>query len=678
MAAISNDWLEPLQGEFKKPYYKKLYDTVLHEYQTRKIFPAPDDIFNAFSFTPLANVKVVILGQDPYHNDGQAHGLSFSVKPDIDIPPSLVNIYQELHDDLGCYIPNNGYLKKWAYQGVMLLNTVLTVRAHQANSHHDIGWEQFTDAAIRVLNEQDRPMVFIAEAGDIVGTRIGVKTDWYCLCLDADAHHFNKEHPIFHGPFEVNISVELKPTPSEAFRFVRTDGQPLPDSLEMWRVQTKGYKTEEGFRPGMIARPWGFADSPDAEYISGGVSAKDIDAVAMGRHGNFFFWGFSASPENMTDEAQTVFANAVAYISKFAGQTPIARRYKSDIATREYAVQQKDFISYKRWQERMVVEKQYIEKTEEIKKVALAKQAKGEKLTSEEKAALRSTVKLQSYAEWLKSREPVLFEKFGDNEQAYKDYFDDNRDYFYGGDKVIYWMVDEDVKSWGIPNNDIRLLDKAIGCWERGEEVDKAKRVLTRYTLCRFATPQEWRDWYETNKDRIFFTESGGWFFMVNTRDLSVPGNDYRMRGQKIPGEDYRGEKRRVPETEAALTSDKNPVYMEMKTEEAENGNKWVVVKMNIHPGYHTYARVASTDPYMPTALQFTFPEGWGEAEKLLWPVSKKLNEAGTRYYEGEVVFRQEIKGKGKGEVHCTVEYQCCNDYICMPPGKVELNVRIE
>ena len=173
-------------------------------------------------------------------------------------------------------------------------------------------------------------------------------------------------------------------------------------------------------------------------------------------------------------------------------------------------------------------------KTEEIKKVALAKQAKGEKLTSEEKAALRSTVKLQSYAEWLKSREPVLFEKFGDNEQAYKDYFDDNRDYFYGGDKVIYWMVDEDVKSWGIPNNDIRLLDKAIGCWERGEEVDRAKRVLTRYTLCRFATPQEWRDWYETNKDRIFFTESGGWFFMVNTRDLSVPGNDYRMRGQKI------------------------------------------------------------------------------------------------------------------------------------------------
>ena len=158
---IDNDWLEPMKPEFGKPYYRKLYETVLKEYRTRKIYPDPADIFNAFAFTPLAKVKVVILGQDPYHEPGQAHGLSFSVKPGVDIPPSLQNIYQELHEDLGCYIPNNGYLKKWADQGVMLLNTVLTVRAHEANSHRGIGREEFTDAAIRVLNEQDRPMVFI-------------------------------------------------------------------------------------------------------------------------------------------------------------------------------------------------------------------------------------------------------------------------------------------------------------------------------------------------------------------------------------------------------------------------------------------------------------------------------------------------------------------------------------
>ena len=161
MGMITNDWLAPLNEEFKKPYYRKLYQQVKEEYQTRQIFPHPDDLFNAFELTPLSKVKVVILGQDPYHNVGQAHGLCFSVKPDVDIPPSLVNIYQELHDDLGCDIPNNGYLVKWAEQGVLLLNTVLTVRAHAANSHRGIGWEEFTDAAIRTLNEQDRPIVFI-------------------------------------------------------------------------------------------------------------------------------------------------------------------------------------------------------------------------------------------------------------------------------------------------------------------------------------------------------------------------------------------------------------------------------------------------------------------------------------------------------------------------------------
>ena len=161
MPPISNDWAKYLQPEYKKPYYRDLYLKVNEEYRTRKIFPPADDIFNAFHLTPLANVKAVILGQDPYHNDGQAHGLCFSVKLPVAPPPSLVNIYQELHDDLGCYIPNNGYLNKWAEQGVLMLNTVLTVRAHQANSHRGIGWEQFTDAAIRILNEQDRPIVFL-------------------------------------------------------------------------------------------------------------------------------------------------------------------------------------------------------------------------------------------------------------------------------------------------------------------------------------------------------------------------------------------------------------------------------------------------------------------------------------------------------------------------------------
>lgn len=161
MSAIDNDWLEAIGDEFNKQYYKDLYLFVKEEYSKYVVYPAADDIFNAFHFTPLKTVKVVILGQDPYHNKGQAHGLCFSVKPEVAVPPSLENIYKELQDDLGCFIPNNGYLKKWAQQGVLMLNTVLTVRAHRANSHQGKGWEQFTDAVIHAVNEQDRPIVFL-------------------------------------------------------------------------------------------------------------------------------------------------------------------------------------------------------------------------------------------------------------------------------------------------------------------------------------------------------------------------------------------------------------------------------------------------------------------------------------------------------------------------------------
>ncbi len=161
MPPISGSWAEALKGEFKQDYYKELYRRVNEEYRSYQIFPPAEDIFNALHLTPLEDVKVVILGQDPYHDENQAHGLCFSVKKDVDIPPSLVNIYKEMHDDIGTYIPDNGYLEKWARQGVLLLNTVLTVRAHRAHSHKDIGWERFTNAVIRAVDNEDRPVVFL-------------------------------------------------------------------------------------------------------------------------------------------------------------------------------------------------------------------------------------------------------------------------------------------------------------------------------------------------------------------------------------------------------------------------------------------------------------------------------------------------------------------------------------
>ena len=158
---FKNDWQELLSDELNEPYYQELRKFLIDEYSTKKIFPNMYDIFNALHYTSYAATKVVILGQDPYHEPGQAHGLSFSVLPDVPPPPSLINIFKELRDDLGCFIPNNGCLEPWARQGVLLLNAVLTVRAHAANSHRGHGWETFTDKIIRLLNDHERPLAFI-------------------------------------------------------------------------------------------------------------------------------------------------------------------------------------------------------------------------------------------------------------------------------------------------------------------------------------------------------------------------------------------------------------------------------------------------------------------------------------------------------------------------------------
>jgi uracil-DNA glycosylase len=158
---LNDSWWQQLKDEFDKPYYQELREMLKREYAEHTVYPEPNDIYNALHYTSYENVKVVILGQDPYHGPGQAHGLSFSVQPGVNPPPSLKNIFIELQNDIGADIPNHGSLVSWAKQGVLLLNTVLTVRRGQANSHKGKGWEQLTDSIIDVLNKRDKPVVFI-------------------------------------------------------------------------------------------------------------------------------------------------------------------------------------------------------------------------------------------------------------------------------------------------------------------------------------------------------------------------------------------------------------------------------------------------------------------------------------------------------------------------------------
>ncbi len=158
---IGNSWDTILKEEFEKEYFIKLIAFLDEEYASGSVYPPRDEIFSALKYTTYEDVKIVIIGQDPYHEEGQAHGLCFSVKPGVQTPPSLVNMYKELGADLGCYTPNNGYLTKWAKQGILLLNAVLTVRGGQANSHRKKGWENFTDAVIKKLNEREKPVIFL-------------------------------------------------------------------------------------------------------------------------------------------------------------------------------------------------------------------------------------------------------------------------------------------------------------------------------------------------------------------------------------------------------------------------------------------------------------------------------------------------------------------------------------
>jgi len=197
MENLQNDWSYLLEQEFKQDYYLALQEFLTEEYKKYRIYPWKEDIYNALRLTPYKKTKVVILGQDPYHGKGQAHGLSFSVKPGIKKPPSLQNIFKELHDDLGVPIPDHGYLKSWAYEGVLLLNTVLTVREGEPHSHKNIGWEQLTDYIITLLNQRKTPIVFILWGRHAQHKKSLISSPWHYVLESSHPSPFSARKGFF-------------------------------------------------------------------------------------------------------------------------------------------------------------------------------------------------------------------------------------------------------------------------------------------------------------------------------------------------------------------------------------------------------------------------------------------------------------------------------------------------
>lgn len=529
-------------------------------------------------------------------------------------------------------------------------------------------------------DDYDCATLCIGKASSALGGSLGIKNDWYCLCLFADAHHLVKDHPIFKGPFKTTITMFDAPTPADAFHYTYYYDAPLPAITPRWKVQTKGFETDEGFPLGMVSRPWGYVESSESEYISSGVCAKTIDAVAIGRHANFLHWGFAASPKYMTDEAKAVFANAVVYISKFKGKKPIVHKYNDRIATKDYVKELKGLASREDWQKAVEEEKKRYEEFMTQKKQLAEKKKRGETLTKDEEQTLAYELdaSFTTYEQRLKKYQGDLFAEFGTDEQKYMDYYNENCDYFYSDPDASYDLyIDEDAKRMQIPVTDKRLIEKAITMWETGENVAVAKRILYQYTLLRYDNAKQWRDWYKKYEKQLFFSMAGGWYWLVDNGDPTTPGNDYAI-ALKEKRERIDAQKRKVEQMlETAATTDAQPVAATAIVQDYWSSKKDITIKVSIKDGYHIYGNVSSSDPYLPTKFEIELSNGYKLEGEMKKPKVKALNSTGTTIYEGDVMFQQRIDGSGRGKAKVTISYQCCDDHICFPPQDIVLEVEI-
>ena len=549
-----------------------------------------------------------------------------------------------------------------------------------ARMGYDSNGEGFSTRARVLPYDFDQAAITIASMGELVTRAIGSKNDWYCLCLDAHAHHWVAEHPIFKGPFPVSLKTEMRPTPEDAKHYTYYYDEPLPDSTLMWRVQYNGYSEKPDALIGMVARPWGYVEANDSEYISSGVCAKTIDAVALGRHGNFFHWGFAGSPADMTEEGRQVFANAVAYMAQFNGTTMLVRKDNDRISTREYIREEKYLATMEPYEERVGWTVEANKMGEQMQKAARAKKEKGEELTMEEQYYLDFQPQTpMTLDEYLQRYETEAYAVLGTDLEKYPAYYDENTPYFYGGEGMYTLSIDEDCKAWGIDNHDVKLLDKAITCLEKGVEVDRAKRILDRYTLCTFATAREWRDWYRKYHKKMFFTESGGWVFMIDGPS-TLPGNDFYAR--------KRARQAVADAAEAALTAEQanlatptyqNPVCVAAKWVPGESGQGRIEISFAIYKGFHVYRTVAEEDPYIAVSVETAAPEYGFHVGEMIAPPARPYETPGTTVYDNDfkIVIPVSTEMNMTGPVTCTVGWQACDDRMCTAPMTKEFKVMV-
>lgn len=515
---------------------------------------------------------------------------------------------------------------------------------------------------VKLPADFNRPMILMHAMAPNVGLPIGLKFDWYCQCLEDDALNINLKHEIFNSPNKVKMTLVKKPTPGSFFNGFQ--GSKTPKEMLMWNVVKRGATDKDNYLIGMVAHGEGFNDSPDAESISGGVCLKNAEAVALGRQGNYFMWGFSGSPDYMTDEAKDVFVNTIAYIKKFDRMPAIMK--KVQIETRE-GIDEKIYRTDKELYKKAIISRRegnarMLKMQQDLKD----RQAKGEDIGRGNEMFLKMPVtnEVETFESYLKTQAgEELFSKFGTNTDLYHKYYKDNYEYFYPSG-VYSLQLDEDAQKLGISNRKVALLEKCVEMLEKDQDAAVAQRLLERYTTENFKSAAEWRTWLNKNKANLFYTEAGGFKFMINTYGALKGSDETVSISNKIESEHIADEPTLSDPVKVSATM----VYSKDKSS-AE-----LTINASILKGWHIYAYVPKDSPFIQTETALELPAGLTAQKD--WKISAAVPFPGsdnTFVFESKASFKVAVKlnqPKPGDLIKCGLYYQTCDETKCLPPTR--------
>jgi len=520
---------------------------------------------------------------------------------------------------------------------------------------------------VKLPADFNRPMILMHAMAPNVGLPIGLKFDWYCQCLDDDALNINTKHEIFNTPKKVKLTMAKKPTPGSFFNGFQ--GAKTPKEMLMWNVIKPGSNAGGKYVIGMVSHGEGFNDSPDAEAISGGVCLKNAEAVALGRQGNYFMWGFAASPDYMSDEAKDVFVNTVVYIKKYDHKPAIMK--KIQIETRELIDEKIYRIDKSLYEKAILSRREGNARLLKLQQELRDKKAAGEDIGHGNEMFLKMppTNDVESFEDYLKGQAgEELFKKFGNNTDLYHQYYRSNYEYFYPSD-AYNLQLDQDVKKIGISNRKVALLEKCVQMLEKGADTATAQRVLLRYTTEKFQRAAEWRNWLDKNKSRLFYTESGGFKFMINT--FGEPVKTAEVVQIKVP--------EKVKTQEPTLN---DPVAVSASL--SYSGDKKtakLVIDAAILKGWHIYAYLPKDSPFIITETILELPQGASIQKE--WETSAAIpypGNDGIFMFEGKATFSTVLNVatvKPGSVIKCGLFYQTCDENKCLQPTRKVIEVTI-